>query len=303
MDNELIAVESTSTAPQSIDLVKNESIIKEENTQALAVVDEILNNKPNPVMIKSKKTGVKKRHLEYEDWIALGNAFGLDVMTGDAEPVEVFEAKGFKAKAKLIRVSDGVVIGGAEAYCLDNEQNWLNKDYFQMASMAQTRAGSKALSNALRGIVALHKSLVGTPAEEMNGIHDDENRSNSSAPKPKPSKPQSKNSSNLGYKPKAPAPKPKLDDEAIEVEVTEVQKETEVKEPQEEPKGKPKEEPKAMSFKEICDSNTALTLAVQELQANEQNINHNTVHDKLLDLWDMGKINKEELNEAKQLLE
>lgn len=284
MDNELIAVESTSTAPQSIDLVKNKSIIKEENTQALAVVNEILNNKPNPVMIKSKKTGVKKRHLEYEDWIALGNAFGLDVMTGDAEPVEVFEAKGFKAKAKLIRVSDGTVIGGAEAYCLDNEQNWLNRDYFQMASMAQTRAGSKALSNALRGIVALHKSLAGTPAEEMDGINDDENRSNSSAPKPKPSKPQAKNSSNLGYKPKAPAPKPKLDDEAIEVEATEVT-----------------EEPK--SFKEICDSNSALTMAVQQLQANESNINHNTVWDKLMDLLDMGKITEEEYKTAKALLE
>ena len=303
MDGELIAVESTSTAPQSIDLVKNKSIIKEENTQALAVVNEILNNKPNPVMIKSKKTGVKKRHLEYEDWIALGNAFGLDVMTGDAEPVEVFEAKGFKAKAKLIRVSDGTVIGGAEAYCLDNEQNWLNRDYFQMASMAQTRAGSKALSNALRGIVALHKSLAGTPAEEMDGINDNENRSNSSAPKPKPSKPQSKNSSNLGYKPKAPAPKPKLDEEAIEVEATEVKKtddkETEIKDLKEESK----EEIRPMSFKEICDSNNALTMAVKELQATGSNINHAYVQDKLLDLWDMGKISKEELDEAKQLLE
>ena len=58
-----------------------------------------------------------------------------------------------------------------------------------------------------------------------------------------------------------------------------------------------------MSFKEICDSNNALTMAVKELQATGSNINHAYVQDKLLDLWDMGKISKEELDEAKQLLE
>jgi len=291
MDNELVAVESHSTAPQSIDLIKNESIIKQENTQALAVITEILNNKPDPVMIKNKKTGNEKRHLEYEDWIALGNAFGVDVITGDAEPVEVFEAKGFKAKAKLIRVSDGTVIGGAEAYCLDNEQNWLNRDYFQMASMAQTRAGSKALSNALRGVVALHKSLSGTPAEEMQRIVNNDSSPKQPAPKPQSNKSNVPKSNN---KPKAPSPKPAVDEEAIEVEATEVKKTT-VKET-------PKETPKK-SFKEICDSNPELTLAVEELQATETTVNRDTVWNKLLDLLDMNRITDSEYQKAKELLE
>lgn len=298
MDNELIAVEQ-STAHNSLDLIKNNEVLEQENSQATLVVKQVLHNKPNPVMIKNKKTGKSKRHLEFEDWIALGNAYGITVKT-HSEPVEVFEAKGFKGFADVVRVVDGVIIGGAESYCLDNEQNWLNRDYFQMASMAQTRAGSKALSNALRGVVALDKSLSGTPSEEIMNIAEDSNPNKPPAPKPsapKPSKSQSKNSSNLGYKPKAPAPKPKLDDEAIEVEATEVQKEPEVKAP-EEPKAK---EP--MSFKEICDSNNALTMAVKELQATGSNINHAYVQDKLLDLWDIGKISKEELDEAKQLLE
>ena len=55
--------------------------------------------------------------------------------------------------------------------CLDNERNWRNKDYFQMASMAQTRAGSKALSNVLRFVVALDKTISGTPAEEMTSMN------------------------------------------------------------------------------------------------------------------------------------
>lgn len=290
MDGEIVAVEQ-STAPQSIDLIKNESMIKTENKHALAVVNEVLNNKPNPVIIKSKKNGKSKRHLEYEDWIALGNAFGLDVMTGDAEPVEVFEAKGFKAKAKLIRVSDGVVIGGAEAYCLDNEQNWLNKDYFQMASMAQTRAGSKALSNALRGIVSLHKSLSGTPYEEMEGINTDEPKPSKPTSAPKPGRP-SMNSSTMGNKAPAPkAPKPPKDDGAIEVTATEVVSEDLSGD-------KP-----SMSFKDLCDSNKCLNMVVKELQANEETVNRARIQDKLLDLLDMGKITSEEYTEAKNLLE
>lgn len=147
--------------PQSVDLIKDVKIINKENKAGLQVLKHILDNKKDKVVIKGK------RHIEFEDWIALANAYGVTVRTGDAQPIEVFEAKGFKARAEVIRLEDGVVIGGAEAMCLNNEKNWRNKDYFQMASMAQTRAGSKALSNVLRFVVALDKSLSGTPAEEM----------------------------------------------------------------------------------------------------------------------------------------
>ena len=162
--NEIIEAEAKTS---SLDLIKDENKLKTENTNALAVVHEVLHNKEKPVIVNGK------RHLEFEDWIALGNAFGIAVRTGEAEPVEIFEAKGFKARAEVVRVSDGIIIGGAEAYCLNNERNWRNKDYFQMASMAQTRAGSKALSNQLRGFVSLDKNLNGTPSEEMVGINNE----------------------------------------------------------------------------------------------------------------------------------
>lgn len=265
MDSELIAVEQ-STAPQSIDLIKNQSVIQSENTQAMLVVQEVMNNKPNPVMIRGK------RHFEYEDWIALGNAFGLDVATGDAEPVEIFEAKGFKAKAKLIRVSDGVVIGGAEAYCLDNEENWLNKDYYQMASMAQTRAGSKALSNALRGVVSLVKSLSGTPAEEMK--HQTEPKKQ---PPKKPPAPKSKAPTK-----KAPAPKSKEETIETNAEVVEAEVVTEDKEPKK----------KSMTIKELMDNNQHIKKAVHSLQDQDTNVTRATISEKLMDLWDMGKIEK-----------
>ena len=285
MEGELVAVDD-STAHNSLDLIKNEETLKKENTQAELVVKQVLHHKPNPVIITNKKTGETSRHLEFEDWIALGNAYGITVKTR-AEPTEVFEAKGFKGYATVIRVFDGVEIGGAEAYCLDNELNWQNRDYFQMASMAQTRAGSKALSNALRGVVALDKSLSGTPGEEMVGIHD---KPKAPAPKPSNNKPKSKvpNTSNMGNKPKAPkTPKPKMDDEAIEVTPKEV-----------------KDTPTSgMSLKEIIDSNSTIRLAVDELQASGSTPNRDTIKAKLLDLNEMGKVTTEEYKECKALLE
>jgi len=277
--NEMVVVEESTS---SINLIKDENAVKTENRQSLAVVNEVLNNKPNPVMVKGK------RHLEFEDWIALGNAFGIDVATGDAEPVEIFEAKGFKAKAKLIRVSDGTIIGGAEAYCLDNEKTWEDRDYFQMASMAQTRAGSKALSNALRGVVSLHKSLSGTPAEEMRNGNFNPN-SESPKPKPKPAapKPKAPNSSTMGNKPKTPkAPsKPDVEDDAIEVEYVEPKK------------------PKKPNLATIIKSNKHIRYAVDELQVTETKVDRPHIIDKLQDLVDMGKVTIDEYKEAKKLLE
>lgn len=276
MDGELVAVEQ-STANNSVSLIKDNDTLKKENIEAGLVVTQILHNNPNPVEINGK------RHLEFEEWIALGNAYGITVKTGDAEPVEIFEAKGFKAKAEVIRISDGVIIGGAEAYCLNDEKNWNNKDYFQMASMAQTRAGSKALGNQLRGIVALDKTLGTTPAEEMN----------KPSGRPTPHKPKTNGkTSNLGHKPKKAAPKkpskPKVDDEAIEVEATEVHDMS---------------DGSSMSLKDIIDSDKNIRLAVDELQAQGTTVNRDNIKAKLLDLVEMGQVTSENYKKAKELLE
>ena len=267
-DSEIMVVENPTTTHNSLDLIKDSKTLETENNQAALVVKQVLHNKPNPVMVNGK------RHLEFEDWIALGNTYGITVKT-HAEPVEIFEAKGFKGFADVIRVADGVIIGGAESYCLDDESKWQNKEYFQMSSMAQTRAGSKALSNALRGVVALDKSLNGTPGEEMGNIPKNVPRK---PPQPTPQKPV-----------KAPkAPKPSKDDEAIEVEAEVI---TENK-------------PGAnMSLKDMIDNNKMIRLAVDELQATEAPVNRATIQDKLLDFVDMGKITTDEYKEAKALLE
>jgi hypothetical protein len=156
--------DDTMIMPATVNLPTNPEVATTEAKEAGVQLLKLLDNKPKKVVINGK------RHIEFEDWVTLGNFYGVTVKTGEPEPVEIFGAKGFQASAEVLRVDDGIVIGGASAYCLDNERNWKGKDYFQMASMAQTRAGSKALSNVLRWVVAL-SGLAGTPAEEMEGVN------------------------------------------------------------------------------------------------------------------------------------
>lgn len=109
-----------------------------------------------------------KEYAEFPDWQLISNYYGLTIRTHSAVPVDINGTKGFKAQADLVS-KDGIVVGGAEAYCLQDEPNWARKPLFQLASMAQTRASSKAISNRYRWVVAI-AGYGTTPAEEMQGV-------------------------------------------------------------------------------------------------------------------------------------
>lgn len=112
-------------------------------------------------------------HLKYEAWQTIGKYYGYTVRTGDAKYVEYGDVKGFEARAWVIDNKTGTEIGGAEAVCLNDEPNWKTKPLFQLKSMAQTRAGSKALRQILGFVVAL-AGYSPTPAEEMTGTEKSE---------------------------------------------------------------------------------------------------------------------------------
>ena len=116
--------------------------------------------------------GGKSDHLMYEAWQTLGKYYGYTVKTGKSELIEIDGITGFKANAIVINEITGIEVGGAEAYCMKDENNWKNKPIFQLASMAQTRAGAKALRQILGFVVAL-AGYSPTPAEEMNGNGND----------------------------------------------------------------------------------------------------------------------------------
>jgi hypothetical protein len=117
---------------------------------------EVIQKKDKPVILKGEQ------YLEYEDWQTLAEFYG-------ATPIVIDGVHGFKASADLIDRKTGNLIGGAEAYCMRDETQWKDKPSFQLASMAQTRAGSKACSNNLRWVVVL-VGFKGTPAEEMESM-------------------------------------------------------------------------------------------------------------------------------------
>lgn len=125
--------------------------------------------------------GGKKDHLMYEAWQTVGKYFNVTVATKEAEPVEIAGIVGFKAMGYVIDNKTGIEVGHAEAYCMEDETNWDRKPHvnqygktipgkplFQLASMAQTRAGSKALRQMFGFVVAL-AGYNPTPAEEMTG--------------------------------------------------------------------------------------------------------------------------------------
>lgn len=153
-------------APQ--DLEKPQKDTEFAHASAKLLVDIIKKNN------WSKKLGGQSEHIQYEGWQTAGKYYGYLVKTYDAEYVEFGNTWGFKAKAVVVNENTGVEVGGAEAYCMNDEKNWgidkygKQKPKFQLASMAQTRAGSKALRQILGFVVAL-AGYNPSPLEEMIG--------------------------------------------------------------------------------------------------------------------------------------
>lgn len=141
--------------------IQPKEVVADGRGMAQALMD-ILKSKTKPIVFQGEQ------YLEYEDWLLLARFFRYTVMTGEPTPIDIDGVKGFSAKAWL-RNEDGAIVGGAEAYCMRDEPNWKNKPTFQLASMAQTRAGAKACRNVFAW-VAVMAGARPTPAEEMDGV-------------------------------------------------------------------------------------------------------------------------------------
>ena len=106
--------------------------------------------------------------LRFEAWSTLARGYGwtagvetiTDVLDTDGHTVIGVEAYA------VLRDNMGTQIGGAPARCMMDEPNWSNKPLAQVASMAGTRAASKALRIGLSWVVVL-AGYNPTPAEEF----------------------------------------------------------------------------------------------------------------------------------------
>lgn len=122
-----------------------------------------------------------KKYLTVEDWQTIGTIYGVAAGTGSSKFIEEGGVQGYEAHAVVRRTSDGMVVSEAIGRCM-REGLWKDREQFALASMAQTRAVSKALRNLLAWVVRL-EGFETTPAEEIT----DEMRTNIS---PQESSPQ-----------------------------------------------------------------------------------------------------------------
>lgn len=105
-------------------------------------------------------------YLKVEAWQTLGQQVGVTPVVVSTK--RLTEPDGWEARCEA-RTLEGRTIGAADSMCLRDEARWKDSDDFEIRSMAQTRAMSRALASVLRFIPTL-AGMAGTPAEEMDRV-------------------------------------------------------------------------------------------------------------------------------------
>ena len=162
--------------PHALAIQLQPDVVLAEATRAAKALQQVLEAKPNKCVIRGKQ------YLQFEDWQTLGRFYGVTAKCSTTHYVEFGEGydqvRGFEAKAEALAVSTNQVISAAEAMCLDDEDKWHDSPFFQLRSMAQTRACAKALRNVLSWVVVL-AGYEPTPSEEMDGVFEQQPKAKS----------------------------------------------------------------------------------------------------------------------------
>ncbi len=156
------------------------TIVEDNNQLAPA---ELLGASPGARLEQAKQVSnllapvIKERNLTaniqgneyvlFEGWTLLGSMLGVFPSTENLREITSEDGRvvGFEAKV-VAKTLGGQVVGTAVARCTRSERAWANRDEFALSSMAQTRAGAKALRMPL-GFVMQLAGYSATPADEM----------------------------------------------------------------------------------------------------------------------------------------
>lgn len=139
----------------------------EDPTEIVARATQVATTLSNILKTQRLTTKIgKSEHVRVEGWTLLGTLVGVFPVCVWTKPI-FGDGKPFGWEARVeARTRDGAVVGAAEAECLRSEEKWSERDDYQLRSMAQTRATSKALRQPLGFVVSL-AGFDPTPAEEM----------------------------------------------------------------------------------------------------------------------------------------
>lgn len=133
--------------------------------------------------------GGKKDHLWFEAWAFLATMYRVTprIVPGMTKLMEIGGVVGYEAEAEAFHVPSQTIISTGNAMCLNDEENWgLRPKYegrgpdrkkigdvavplFQLRSMAETRAMSKALKGPFSWVVAMAGFAPSTAEEGPNG--------------------------------------------------------------------------------------------------------------------------------------
>ena len=157
---------------------KSLAVVEEKPQEVIEAAKLAAQQLTNIVTTRENKLVVGgKQYLFFEDWQMLGKFYGVTARVLSSE--EMFKHQkplveiplpqapvviGYLAKAAAVH--QGYEVSTAEAECTIKEPNWASKPMFQLRSMAQTRACSKALRNCL-GWVAVLAGYEAASAEEV----------------------------------------------------------------------------------------------------------------------------------------
>jgi len=119
---------------------------------------EIINQQKLYTIIKGKK------YVWVEGWTTMGAMLGVNPIEEFCEPTP--DGKGYKAKVKLVRMFDGMQVGGASAICKVGEKGWADTEDYATHSKAITRATGKAFRLSFAWIMKL-AGFEATPAAEL----------------------------------------------------------------------------------------------------------------------------------------
>lgn len=186
---------------ESVSLTRPPEMVLAEAQQAATVLVKVIGMKDKPVKFNNET------YLEFEDWQTVAKFYGCTSKVTETKYVEFGGVQGFEAVAVVLDRNQNE-IGRAESMCLNDEENWgaipkyewkdildekgkriwdkalrngkggykaekiqvgtTPKPLFQLRSMAQTRAGAKALRSVFSWVVVL-AGYKPTVAEEMTG--------------------------------------------------------------------------------------------------------------------------------------
>jgi len=156
MSDELAVIEAT-----DLTISRAPELVLTEAHEAAKALKRVIDAKPRKVVINSRT------YLEFEDWQTVGKFYGIAPRIARTTPLKLGDACGWEAVAEAVHVQSGRVVSSADAMCMDDEPKWSDRPQFQLRSMAQTRAGSKALRNALAWVVVL-AGYAPTPCHARN---------------------------------------------------------------------------------------------------------------------------------------